>query len=70
MNTFVSNIVTKLIILSFFLFSGIVPFAQENDEELSWPREIVQNEYTITLYQAQLETLDKNILNGRMALSI
>jgi len=70
MKIFLSAKVTKLIILSFFLLLGIVPFAQENDEELSWPREIIQNEYTITLYQAQLETLDKNILNGRMALSI
>ena len=44
--------------------------AQEKEPELKWPREIESGEYTITLYQAQMETLENNILKGRMALSI
>lgn len=51
------------------LISGSI-YAQESDTELTWPREIIANDHTITLYQAQLETLEKNMLNGRMALSI
>ena len=51
----------KIKIVAIFLFASTILFAQENDTELKWPREIVENEYTITLYQAQLETLDKNI---------
>lgn len=60
------------LLLSLFLLLGTTLFAQEKEKEqvLGWPREIVKNEYTVTLYQAQLETLDKNILNGRMALSV
>lgn len=60
----------RISILILFLLASTLGFAQEKEQELSWPREIVENEYTITLYQAQLETLDKNILSGRMALSI
>lgn len=56
--------------LMLFLLAFTAVFAQEKETDLNWPREIVHNEYTITLYQAQLETLNKNILEGRMALSI
>ncbi|MCY1721934.1 hypothetical protein OU798_16390 [Prolixibacteraceae bacterium Z1-6] len=60
----------RTIIVSLFLMMSTMLFAQETESELSWPREIVENEYTITLYQAQLESMQKNILSGRMALSI
>jgi hypothetical protein len=55
-----------------FLFAGTLLFAQEKEKEqdLHWPREIQSGEYTITLYQAQMEKLEKNILTGRMALSL
>ncbi|MDB4582687.1 hypothetical protein N9164_06015 [Draconibacterium sp.] len=60
----------KNLFIFLFVVTSTFLFAQEKAPELSWPREIVQNEYTITLYQAQLETLNKNILNGRMAISV
>ena len=52
------------------LFISIVSFSQENETALFWPREIPVKEHVITLYQPQLETLNNNILKGRMALSI
>lgn len=60
----------KKLVGIFFLFLASFVFAQDANEELTWPREIVKNDYTVTLYQAQLESLEKNILNGRMAMSI
>ncbi len=60
----------KKLVGIFFLFMATLVVAQNENEELTWPREIIANEYTITLYQSQLETLNKNILTGRMALSI
>ncbi|WP_346862478.1 hypothetical protein [uncultured Draconibacterium sp.] len=60
----------RIIVVVVLILANTLVFAQQNDPELSWPREIIENEYTITLYQAQLESLDKNILSGRMALSV
>ena len=60
----------KYISLLFLILSVMMLRAQESDEQLEWPREIRVNNYVITLYQPQLETLNKNILDGRMALSI
>lgn len=60
--------IKQLIIPSMFLIIGM-GFAQETDT-LSWPREIEKGEYNISLYQPQLETLEGNILKGRMALSV
>ena len=60
----------KNILIVIFVLLSTNLFAQETKTELTWPREIIENEYTITLYQSQLETLEKNILKGRMALSI
>jgi len=51
-------------LLGLFLSSG------SSCEELHWPREIKVKEYTITLYQPQLESFEQNILTGRMALSV
>ncbi|NOR76119.1 MAG: carbohydrate-binding family V/XII, partial [Draconibacterium sp.] len=58
------------ILLVLFLFAGTISFAQEKEPELTWPREIKEKEYTITLYQSQLESLEGNIMKGRMALSV
>jgi hypothetical protein len=60
----------KQFIFIFFLLASTMVFAQEKEQDLKWPREIQSGEYTITLYQAQMETLEKNILKGRMALSL
>lgn len=46
-----------------------VGFAQQ--DQFIWPRDIEAGDnYTITLYQPQLETLNGNVLDGRMALSV
>lgn len=50
------------------LFCGL-SMAAENDH-LQWPREIEKDTYRITVYQPQPETFEKNILQGRMAISI
>ena len=52
------------------MLATTISFAQEQEPELSWPREIKEKNYTITLYQAQPESFEGNILKGRMALSI
>ena len=61
---------TRLILLALILLSSTALFSQNKEPELVWPREIKEKEYTITLYQSQLESLDGNIMKGRMALSI
>ena len=54
------------LVLSLLAFVG---YAQQ--DELIWPRQIkVGDNYMITLYQPQLETLNGNLLDGRMALSV
>ncbi|WP_020531368.1 hypothetical protein [Flexithrix dorotheae] len=58
------------IILPALVLFGHFASGQENEKELTWPREISTKVGTITLYQPQLETFEKNILSGRMALSI
>ena len=60
----------KKSIIILLLFISILSYSQENEAELFWPREIPVKEHVITLYQPQLETLENNILKGRMALSI
>ena len=44
-------------------------FAQE-ESEYHWPKEIVKNKTTVTLYQPQYDSFKNNILEGRMALSV
>ncbi len=55
------------------MFFSFLSYSQDaNQTELSWPREIktASNNYEIILYQPQLESLNQNILEGRMAVSI
>lgn len=47
----------------------VMGYAQETDP-IEWPRDITAGDYTITMYQPQLETFDGNKLSGRMALSV
>lgn len=60
--------------ISFFIFAVLlfqtVIFAQDNKEELTWPREFTVKKYKITVYQPQLESFKKNVLEGRIAISI
>jgi len=44
--------------------------AKDEENVLSWPREIVDEKVTLTLYQPQLESYESNILEGRMAVSV
>lgn len=52
------------------LISSLLYSQNVEDNRLDWPREIQSNEYTITLYQPQIESLKGNSMVGRMALSI
>ena len=54
--------------LSLLLFE--VPLFAAPDDGLKWPREIDTENYLITLYQPQLESFEKNELQGRIAISI
>ncbi len=60
----------RTILAIFFLVFSSVIVLKAKDEVLSWPLEITEQNYLITLYQPQLETLVENTLDGRMALSI
>ncbi|WP_340111989.1 hypothetical protein [Maribellus mangrovi] len=55
------------IFILFFLLTSVLTAKKA---ELVWPREIKSGKYVVTLYQPQLESLDQNILSGRMALSV
>ena len=59
-------------VLIFLLFSlPFWSFSQDNTETaLSWPREIIVGSDTVVLYQPQLESFEKNIIEGRMAISM
>jgi hypothetical protein len=60
----------KLILFSFSLiFLSQIVLADEV-EGLTWPREIEKNGTVVVLYQPQLEKLEGNILEGRLALSV
>ena len=52
-----------------FLLVSLTALSQET-EILTWPRVIEKGDHTINLYQPQLETLEGNILKGRMAISV
>jgi hypothetical protein len=60
----------KLTLFFILFFISPLLFPMESETELHWPREILEDDYIITIYQPQLETLKDNILEGRMALSI
>jgi len=61
----------KLLISIIILFCTVtVLTAQEEENVLSWPREIDTEKGNVTLYQPQLESFESNILEGRMAVSI
>lgn len=59
----------KSFVVHLFLIVSLTGFSQEN-ETLTWPRVIEKKDHTINLYQPQLETLEGNILKGRMAISV
>jgi len=60
----------KLRLIYLFIILGLFQAGNSFGKELVWPREIKSGKYVITLYQPQLESLDQNILSGRMALSV
>ncbi len=58
---------------AFILLAVLSGFSQNKQEEqsgLNWPKEIEKNGTLVVLYQPQLESLEGNILQGRMALSV
>jgi hypothetical protein len=63
----IKALITVIIIVGLFSKS----FAQESNDQLSWPIEIESDSgYVTTLYQPQLESFEANILEGRMAVTI
>ncbi|WP_066632067.1 hypothetical protein [Labilibacter marinus] len=60
----------KFKFLFILLAISTMGIAEEKTSTLDWPREIIEKDYTITLYQPQLEQLKNNILEGRLALSV
>ena len=59
-----------LYISVFLLLISPLLYSQSAEENINWPREIEAGNYSITLYQPQLETLEGNQLDGRMALAV
>ncbi len=62
----------KLILfcLSFVFMLQMLIAGDTDGSGLTWPKEIDKNGTKVILYQPQLESLDGNILQGRMALSV
>lgn len=54
----------------FVLIAFLAQAVQKKADPVSWPREIRENKQLVTLYQPQLESLNGNTLEGRMALSV
>ncbi len=60
-----------LLTFFFILVSTLFLMADEEEEnKLTWPREMEIENTIVTLYQPQLESFDNNVLSGRMALSV
>ena len=60
-------------IFFFALFAAVQGFgyAQKKQDAFNWPKEILAKDKTkITLYQPQLESMNGNILEGRMAVTL
>jgi len=54
-----------------FLLGNYTVKAQDEEQELSWPKEIeTPNKSVITLYQPQFNSFKENILEGRMAITV
>ena len=62
------KIITYL--LSIIFITATISSAQDQEPELTWPREFDVENTTITIYQPQIESFNNNILEGRMAISI
>jgi len=64
----------KLYLFTVLIFvtvlSGFSQDEQDKQNGLNWPKEIEKNGTLVVLYQPQLESLEGNILQGRMALSV
>jgi len=55
----------------FFIWINFIALSQEQqDPEFAWPRDIILENHTITLYQPQLESFKDNMIEGRMAISV
>lgn len=61
---------SRFIITIIFLATHISILYADEKKSFNWPKEIQKQNVTITLYQPQLESFEKNILEGRMALSV
>ena len=59
----------KQFLYSILFLAATMAYSQDAGQ-LEWPRAITAGDYTITLYQPQLETFNGNMLSGRMALSV
>ena len=59
----------KLLLYTLLLLQ-ISASAQEEVNELKWPREFKKDNSVVTIYQPQVESFKDNILEGRMAISI
>ena len=61
----------KIILLVVLIWYSSFIFGQ-NDEipAITWPRDVIKGEDTVTIYQPQLESFENNIIEGRMAVSL
>ena len=58
------------ILLLLFALTNANAQKENNEPGLDWPKEIKKNGTDVILYQPQLDKLDGNILEGRVALSV
>src|SRR5210317_1659200 len=66
-----SILMRKIILLIILIWYSPFIFGQ-NDEipTLTWPRDVIKDQDTVTIYQPQLESFENNIIEGRMAISM
>ena len=65
------TLLLSIAVLFCFVFSAVAEESATGvPSELTWPREIVTPEATITIYQPQLEEFDGNKLTSRFAASV
>ena len=59
----------RYLLVILFLGLSIVVKSQVDITGLTWPRDITHENGILTIYQPQLESLEQDVLSGRMAVS-
>ena len=59
-----------ILLITLLWYSPFIYGQDDGIAALTWPREVIKGEDTVTVYQPQLESFENNIIEGRMAISM